>query len=141
MELKVRKVDSDAKLPIKMTPGSSCYDLSANGHYKFEKGQTQIIGTGLAFEIPKGYEMEARPRSGLASSGMLLLNSPGTIDSDYRGEVFVTLKNVSGRYREINSGDRIVQVKLNKVIPLTFTKAKQINDTVRGEGGYGTTGK
>jgi len=65
-------------------------------------------------------EMEARPRSGLASSGMLLLNSPGTIDSDYRGEVFVTLKNISGRYREINSGDRIVQIKLNKVIPLTL---------------------
>jgi dUTP pyrophosphatase len=99
------------------------------------------VPTGLRFEIPTGYEMQVRPRSGLAAkSGVTVLNSPGTIDSDYRGEVQVILVNHGTAPFVVNNGDRIAQAIIAPVIQARFSATNALGDTERGEGGFGSTG-
>lgn len=100
-----------------------------------------MIPTGLKFEIPTGYEIQVRPRSGLAAKfGVTVLNSPGTIDSDYRGEVKVILINHGKNDFVINNGDRIAQLILSPVVQAQFTQQESLNATERGSGGFGSTG-
>ena len=101
-----------------------------------------LIPTGLSVEIPNGYEMQIRPRSGLAiKHGITCLNTPGTIDSDYRGEIKIILINLSGEEQVINSGDRIAQMIVQKVEKAEFEQVEILNETERADGGFGHTGK
>jgi len=101
-----------------------------------------LIPTGIFMEIPEGYEAQIRPRSGLALKyGITVLNSPGTIDSDYRGEVKVVLINLGEEKFEVKNGDRIAQIIISKHEKINWKMAEELNETTRGEGGYGSTGK
>lgn len=103
--------------------------------------QRQLVPTGLFIELPEGYEAQIRPRSGLAfKHGIGIVNSPGTIDADYRGEVKVLLINFSDTDFEINSGDRIAQMIVAPYVKVTWQETETLNETVRGAGGYGHTG-
>ena len=105
-------------------------------------GERKLIKTGLFLEIPEGYEAQVRPRSGLAlKNGITVLNSPGTIDADYRGEIGVILINHSSENFEINSGDRIAQLVFAKVEQAVWYETESLNETERGQGGFGSTGK
>lgn len=107
-----------------------------------EPGQFSAIPTGIKIEIPKGYEAQVRPRSGLAmKNGIGILNSPGTIDADYRGEIKVILFNFGKRYFKINRGDRIAQLVFTHIARAEFIPRKQLKETKRGSGGFGHTGK
>lgn len=102
---------------------------------------TAMIGTGLFFEIPEGYEVQIRPRSGLAAkNGVTVLNTPGTIDSDYRGEIKVILVNLGKEDFVVNSGDRIAQMVIAPVTQASFTLSEDLSETERGTGGFGSTG-
>lgn len=106
------------------------------------KGQRALIPTGLFIELPEGFEAQVRPRSGLAlKHGVTVLNSPGTIDADYRGEIKVLLINLGDEPFEINSGDRIAQMIIAPHARASWNLTDQLSETLRGEGGYGSTGK
>lgn len=106
-----------------------------------EKGKVAIIPTGLFFEIPQGYEIQVRPRSGLAAkNGVTVLNTPGTIDSDYRGELKIILINLGEKDFTINSGDRIAQIIVSPVIQADFSVVETLSSTERGDKGFGSTG-
>jgi dUTP pyrophosphatase len=104
--------------------------------------ERRLVPTGLFIELPLGYEAQVRPRSGLAmKQGITCLNSPGTVDADYRGELKVVLINLSNEPQKIQKGDRIAQMVIQKVETVTLMQVDEINSTVRGEGGFGHTGK
>ncbi|MEE1181651.1 MAG: dUTP diphosphatase [Treponema sp.] len=132
-----------ALVPCYKTAGAAGADVCALLQEKvvLKKGQRTIIPTGLFFEIPQGYEIQVRPRSGLAAkNGVTVLNTPGTIDSDYRGELKVILINLGDEDFEINSGDRIAQIVVAPVTIGKFIQAESISETERGTGGFGSTG-
>ena len=135
---------SNNSLPSYETSASAGLDIRAFIKEKctLNSGERKLIKTGLFLEIPEGYEAQVRPRSGLAlKNGITVLNSPGTIDSDYRGEIGVILINHSSEIFEINSGDRIAQLVFAKVEQADWYETKSLNETERGEGGFGSTGK
>ena len=135
---------SNNSLPSYETSASAGLDIRAFIKEKctLNSGERKLIKTGLFLEIPEGYEAQVRPRSGLAlKNGITVLNSPGTIDSDYRGEIGVILINHSSEIFEINSGDRIAQLVFAKVEQAVWNETESINETERGEGGFGSTGK
>lgn len=143
IEVNIINKSSNA-LPAYATEGASGMDLRANltDDVLLQPLQREAISTGLYIELPEGYEAQIRPRSGLAlKQGITCLNTPGTIDADYRGEIKVILINLSGEVQIIKHGDRIAQMVIQEIIKLTFTETEQINNTVRGEGGFGHTGK
>ncbi|MBN1307226.1 MAG: dUTP diphosphatase [Chitinispirillaceae bacterium] len=131
-------------IPQRMTAGSSGCDVCAALEEPLEllPGSRALIPTGFCFEIPAGYEIQVRPRSGLAvKNGITVLNAPGTIDADYRGEVKVILVNMSPQPFIIRHGDRIAQlVPMRVASHLVFTEREEINGSDRGEGGFGHTG-
>ena len=135
---------SNNSLPEYETSSSAGLDLRA---FLLEKIELQpleriLIKTGLFIEIPVGYEAQVRPRSGLAlKNGITVLNSPGTIDADYRGEIGVILINLSQEKFEIQSGDRIAQLVFAQVEQAKWEITDTLNETLRGEGGFGSTGK
>lgn len=134
---------SENFLPEYATAGSAGMDIRANlpGSIMLRPLQRKMVPTGLFFEIPDGYEAQVRPRSGLAlKQGITCLNSPGTVDSDYRGEIKVILINLSEEEQVINNGDRIAQVIFSKVEKAKWQEVKELNETTRGEGGFGHTG-
>ncbi len=147
IELKIKRISddfSDVPLPSYQTEGSSGMDVRAAVEEKIilEKGKVKLIPTNLTVEIPFGYEIEVRPRSGLAAKhGIGVMNSPGTIDSDYRGEVKIILFNFGENDFEINRGERIAQLILSKVYKANLVEVKELSDSDRGEGGFGHTGK
>jgi dUTP pyrophosphatase len=131
-------------LPLYATAGSSGMDLSAflTDPVTLAPMQRELIPTGIFIELPEGYEVQVRPRSGLAiKQGLTCLNSPGTVDADYRGELKVILINLSNEPQTIRSGDRIAQMVLQKVEKVNWQPVVAINETVRGAGGFGHTGK
>ncbi|HNP20597.1 MAG TPA: dUTP diphosphatase [Panacibacter sp.] len=131
-------------LPGYATEGSSGMDLRAaiEAPVLLQPLQRTAVPTGLFIELPVGFEAQIRPRSGLAlKQGITCLNSPGTIDADYRGEIKVILINLSDTVQEINPGDRIAQMIVQSVTQVEWQPALEINDTARGEGGFGHTGK
>ena len=134
----------DVLLPEYATEGSSGLDLRAavEIEMKIEKGKVGLIPTNLKVEIPIGYEIQIRPRSGLAAkNGIGVLNSPGTIDSDYRGEIKVILFNFSEEDFIIKRGDRIAQMVVSKVYRANLIVTDELKDSKRGDGGFGHTGK
>jgi dUTP pyrophosphatase len=135
---------SDNPLPHYATKGSSGMDVRASLPIPvtLQPLERALIPTGLFVEIPNGYEMQIRPRSGLAiKQGITCLNSPGTIDSDYRGEIKIILINLSSQQQVIHSGDRIAQMILQGVEKAEFEQVEILNETERADGGFGHTGK
>ncbi len=132
-------------LPVRMTPGSSGCDVVAavEGEIVISPGERVLIPTGFRYEIPPGYEVQVRSRSGLAvKHGVMVLNSPGTIDSDYRGEVKVILINLGSLPFTIRRGDRIAQVVALRIASeLAFTETGKVGETQRGDGGFGSSGR
>jgi dUTP pyrophosphatase len=142
ISLKVKKLSPLAQIPAYQTDEAAGFDLHSIEDVVLKPNERKLISTGLAFEIPKGYEIQIRPRSGLAyKSGITVLNSPGTIDSDYRGEIKVLLINHSNEEFEIKINDRIAQAVIQAVIQADFKEVEELNDTNRGSGGFGSTGK
>lgn len=142
--MKVRIINhSTNPLPAYATPGSSGMDLRANltASLTLAPLERMMVPTGLFLEIPHGYEAQVRPRSGLAlKQGLTCLNSPGTIDADYRGELKVILINLSGQPQVIEHGDRIAQMVFQKVELVDLELTTTISTTERNEGGFGHTG-
>ena len=135
---------SENELPVYATEGSSGMDIRANlkEPIVLKSLERSLVATGLFIELPLGYEAQIRPRSGLAiKQGITCLNTPGTIDSDYRGEIKVILINLSSEQQVINNGDRIAQIIIAEVTKAELILVQQLNNTLRGEGGFGHTGK
>ena len=132
-----------AKLPLYKTSGAAGADICAllEKPLVIESGKSAMVPTGLFFEIPEGYEVQIRPRSGLAAkNGVTVLNTPGTIDSDYRGEINVILINLGDKPFTVNNGDRIAQMLVAPVIQAEFSVVTSLDETERGAGGFGSTG-
>lgn len=141
IEVKI-KYSNRIILPRYITDGSAGLDLSAVSDGVIKKGEIKLLPTGIYMEIPKGYEAQVRPRSGLALKyGITVLNSPGTIDSDYRGEVGVILANFGKDDFEYKKGDRIAQIVFNRVVRANFVVVDELTETERGDGGFGHSGK
>jgi dUTP pyrophosphatase len=143
--VRVRRVrPSDLPLPRYQTPLSAGMDLLADvaEEVHLESLARRLVPTGLAIELPEGYEAQIRPRSGLAAKqGLTCLNSPGTIDADYRGEVQVLLVNLSTERTVIRRGDRIAQLIVAPVVRAELVEVEALSDTARGAGGFGSTGR
>ncbi len=137
----VKKLHERAIVPQYKTPGAAGFDIHALHGGSVQAGWRATVDTGLAFEIPEGFEVQIRPRSGLADKhGITVLNSPGTIDSDYRGEVRVMLINNGFTRFTWEPGERIAQGVLAPVIQGTFHVKEELSETERGAGGFGSTG-
>ena len=144
VKILVKKFDKNIKLPTYRTSGSSGMDLVAyiKNKITIKPGKTALVPTGIAAAIPKNYEIQIRPRSGLAAKkGISVLNTPGTIDSDYRGEIIIILINLSKKPFVVKSGDRIAQMILCPVSKGKLKEVKILPRTVRDKGGFGSTGK
>ena len=144
VKILVKKLDSRVKLPSYKTIGSSGMDLMAltDKPITILPKKSYLVPTGISVAIPKNYEIQIRPRSGLAAKNNIsVLNTPGTIDSDYRGEIKVILFNHGSDEFLINNGDRIAQIVLMPVHKIDFEEVDNLPDTVRGEGGFGSTGR
>ena len=143
-EVLIKRLNQKVKIPSYKTIGSSGVDLEAFLENPIEIGpnKSALIPTGLAIAIPEDTEVQIRPRSGLAAKSSIgVLNSPGTIDSDYRGEIKIILFNHGNEKFLVNNGDRIAQMVLMPVLKFEFEETKDLPDTLRGSGGFGSTGK
>ena len=139
-----KKLNSFAQLPSYKTDGASGMDLMAcvEKSISLEPGKSCLVPTGLSVAFPKEYEIQIRPRSGLAAkSNISVLNTPGTIDSDYRGEIKVILFNHGNKSFKINNNDRIAQMILTPVIKMDLEETNELPESIRGAGGFGSTGK
>ena len=142
-EILIKRLSKDIILPKYETSGSSGLDLSANikTPVKIEPGKTTIIPTGISVSIPKNFEIQIRPRSGLAAKNQItVLNTPGTIDADYRGEIKVILINLSKETFVVENGARIAQMVVCPVIKAKLKEVEILDNTSRGSGGFGSTG-
>ncbi len=140
LKIRVKRLDEELPLPSYQTDGSSGLDLYSSENCILPKGDFRMIPTGIAFEIPPGYEGEVRARSGLAAKfGIGVLNSPGTIDSDYRGEVKVILFNFGKEDFEIKKGNRIAQLVFARVEKVVLLEKDELDSTKRENGGFGST--
>ena len=140
----IKRLSSDVKLPSYKTSGASGMDLMAfiKSPITINPKTSFLIPTGLSLAFSKDYEVQIRPRSGLAAkNNMSVLNTPGTIDSDYRGEIKVILYNHGNNDFVVNNGDRIAQIILVPVIKMELEETNNLPKTIRGEGGFGSTGK
>ena len=140
----VQKLNSRVKLPEYKTSGSSGMDLMAfvESPIKIKPNTVQLIPTGLSIAIPEELEMQIRPRSGLAAkSSISVLNTPGTIDSDYRGELKIILFNHGSKDFIVNNNDRVAQMVLTPILKMELEEVDQLPESIRGSGGFGSTGK
>ena len=139
----IKKLSSEVLTPKYETVGSSGMDLAAHIEKDLiiNSGDKALVPTGFSLSVPKGYEVQIRPRSGLAAkSGITVLNTPGTIDSDYRGEIKIILINLSKDKFVIRNGDRIAQMVVCPVEQVSVEEVKELSGTDRGGGGFGSTG-
>lgn len=144
VKLLIKKLQKNIILPEYKTDGSSGMDLMANVEQtvKILPGEKKIISTGIMVAIPEQYEIQIRPRSGLAAkNGITVLNTPGTIDSDYRGEIKVILINLGKDIFEIKKNDRIAQMIVCPIIKVELKEVESLPETIRGKGGFGSTDK
>jgi len=147
IKLNIKRISdkfNDIELPHYATEGSAGMDIRAaiENEFIINSGEIKLVPTNLMFEIPEGYEIQVRPRSGLAlKHGIGLLNSPGTIDCDYRGEVGIIIYNISKDSFVVKRGDRIAQLVLSKYYKAEVIETKYISESKRGKGGFGHTGK
>ena len=142
-EILIKRLSKDINLPKYETDGSSGMDLSANidSNIKIEPGETSIIPTGISVSIPKNFEIQIRPRSGLAAKNQIsVLNTPGTIDADYRGEIKVILINLGKKTFLVEKGARIAQMVLSPIEKAKIREVENLEKTKRGSGGFGSTG-
>jgi dUTP pyrophosphatase len=140
---KVRCAGPADRLPAYQSAGAAGADLHAHldADLVLPPGGRALVATGLFLEIPPGFEGQVRPRSGLAAAnGVTILNAPGTVDSDYRGEVKVILVNLGAEAFRVRHGDRIAQLVIAPVVRAGFSRAESVGDTGRGSGGFGSTG-
>ncbi|MFP3206571.1 MAG: dUTP diphosphatase [Hydrogenobaculum sp.] len=142
MKLLVKKLRKDASLPFYATAGASGLDLFCiDDVVVIRPLERALVSTGIAIELPEGYEAQIRPRSGLAlKKGVTVLNSPGTIDHDYRGEIKVILINLSDKEVVIEKGERIAQMVIAPVLKVEVVEVKELSNTQRQDGGFGSTG-
>lgn len=140
LELKVKLLTDTAKLPIYATENSAGMDLFSDEETEIQPFEIKAVRTGISVEIPQGYEGQVRPRSGLALKGITVANAPGTIDSDYRGEVKVILINLSRETFKVEKGMRIAQLIISKYEKVQIKEVDKLSETKRGEGGFGSTG-
>lgn len=142
VNLKFKKLDPNAIIPSYQSKGASGFDLHALEETAAPSCSTTLVRTGLAVEIPEGYEMQIRPRSGVSyKTGLMVKNSPGTIDSDYRGEIMIIMYNTGERFGHcIGRGDRIAQGVIMPVIQASIEETEELGSTVRGGDGIGSTG-
>lgn len=142
IEIKIKHLDKNAKTPEKGTAYSSGYDVFSNETIEIYPGETLLVHTGIAVSIPPGYEIQIRPRSGLALHNSIgILNAPGTIDSDYRGEIGVILHNFGKKTFKVKKYDRIAQMVISQVKNINFISVNFLESTERGTGGFGSTDK
>jgi dUTP pyrophosphatase len=145
MQITIRVINnSDYPLPSYQTEGASGMDIRANitDAIHLKPMERVLVPTGLFIELPQGYEAQVRPRSGIAlKQGITCLNSPGTIDADYRGEIKVILVNLSGEMQSIESGDRIAQMVVQKIEKIEWLNVTTLASSDRSNGGFGSTGK
>jgi dUTP pyrophosphatase len=142
-QVKVIRTNANAKFPEYMSSGASGCDVTAclEKPIEIRAGKREAVPTGLSFEIPEGFEIQVRPRSGLAfKKGLTVINAPGTIDSDYRGEVMILMVNLGEDSITLMPGDRIAQLVLQKVERITWVEATSLEVTERNSGGFGSTG-
>ena len=140
----IKKLNSKAQIPKYKTEGSSGMDLMAlvKNPIKIKPNESALIPTGISIAIPKDSEVQIRPRSGLAAkSSISVLNAPGTIDSDYRGEIKIILFNHGKEEFIVNNNDRIAQMVLMPILKIKFEEVEDLPTTLRGSGGFGSTGK
>ncbi len=143
VRVRVKRLRPGVPLPRYMTPLAAGMDLAAafEGEVSLAPGERRMVPTGIAISLPEGYEAQIRPRSGLASRfGMTLLNTPGTIDADYRGEIQLIVVNLGSEPVTIRSGDRIAQMVVAPVSRVEWDEADELEPSERGGGGFGHTG-
>jgi len=141
LDVAIEKVSPDAKLPFLSHHGDAGYDLFANESVKILPGSIALVATGIKLAVPLGFECQVRPKSGLAlNHGITLLNTPGTIDAGYRGEVKVILINLGKAPFLVEKGKKIAQLVFNKIESVDFKLVEGLDETKRGEGGFGSTG-
>ena len=143
IKILIKRLSKEVSLPKYETSGSSGMDLAANinTNIELDSGKSTIIPTGLSLAIPEGYEVQIRPRSGLAAKNNIsVLNTPGTIDADYRGEIQVILINLSDKTFIIEKGLRIAQMVVCPIIQAELEEVNELDNTTRGKSGFGSTG-
>ena len=143
-KIQIKRLNSEVKIPSYKTQGSSGMDLMAflKDPVTINPKSSELISTGISVAIPEDTEIQIRPRSGLAAkSNISVLNTPGTIDSDYRGELKIILYNHGADDFVVNNGDRIAQMVLMPVLKASFEEVENLPNTIRGTGGFGSTGK
>ena len=140
--VKVKILNPDAIIPKYQTEEAAGFDLHSVEEKTVKAGEREVIKTGLAVALPKGYELQVRPRSGLAlKNGITVLNTPGTVDSDYRWELMVILFNTSKEDFAVKKGERIAQAIIKEILQADFAVVEELDSTERGIGGFGSTGK
>ena len=142
VQVRVKRLNPDAMIPKAAKQGDVAFDLYSVIDYHLQPGERYVVPTGIAIEVPVGYEGQVRPRSGLAlKEGITVLNTPGTIDSGYRGEVKTIMINHGDLPFKITKGMRISQLAIRPVPNVEFIEVDELTETERGEGGFGSTGK
>ena len=138
----MKRLHPNARMPVLSTPGSACYDVFALESTPIPPRTVVKIRTGWAFEVSNEYFLDVRPRSGLAvKEGITIVNAPGTLDSDYRGELLVFLYNRRSTIFTVGAGDRVAQIRLAPVIRMALVEVSDLSDTERGGNGFGSTGR
>ena len=147
MEIGFKRIHPDAQLPVRKHAGDAGMDICSVEDVKLQEGKPTIVHTGLVAEIPMGYEIQVRPRSGLAVKGVTVWNAPGTVDAGYVGEIGVILCYITPfkdetkvNYFDVHKGDRIAQLVVAPVVACTPVEVPKVGDTERGTGGFGSTG-
>lgn len=142
IQVKVKILDSDTTLPQFAYPGDVAVDLRSRIDATLDSNQILGVPTGIAIELPQGYEAQVRPRSGLAlKHGISLVNTPGTIDTEYRGEIVCIMVNLGKNPFHISKGDRIAQMAVREVPIVELLQVQELSDTKRGSSGFGSSGK
>ena len=140
--VKIKKLHENFNMPKQAHSGDAGFDLPCMAGFVLHAGERMVVPCGFAMAMSPGWEAQVRPRSGLAAkNGITVVNSPGTIDHQYRGEVKVVLLNTSSEDKEFEAGDRIAQMVIAKVPEVSFEEVDELDDTERGSGGFGSTGK
>ena len=142
VKVRVKRLTPDAKIPKAAKAGDVAFDLYSTIDYELRPRERFAVPTGIAVEIPPGYEGQVRPRSGLAlKEGVTVLNTPGTVDSGYRGEIKTIMINHNEESFMVTKGMRISQLAIRPVPEVEFIEVEELSDTERGEGGFGSTGR
>ena len=142
VQVKIKKIKESAILPKYAHEGDAGVDLYSTEEYALKPGERTLVSTGISIAIPLGYEAQVRPKSGLAlKHGISIVNTPGTIDAGYRGEIGVIIINHGQEDYTIEKGKKVAQMVFNKIEAVYFEEVEDLDDTTRGEGGFGSTGQ